>query len=223
MSELEQSKAGVVYILTNPAMEGLIKIGKCATERLRERVRELDRPPAVPLPFEVFYAAQVADRDFVERQMHEAFGHHRLRSTREFFRLDPVRAKAALRLAAIEEVTVQGDTTDDPEGEEALRREIQRKPPLDMGAIGVRAGATLVHVNDPAVTCIVRGSREVEFDGQRMSLSRAAKKAAERLGRLVASGAYQGGQWWLHEGETLVEIRRRVEAQATDGFGGDEQ
>lgn len=223
MSGFEQSKAGVIYILTNPAMEGLIKIGKCATGRLRERVRELDRPSAVPLPFEVFYAAQVADRDFVERQMHEAFGHHRLRSTREFFRLDPIRARAALRLAAIEEVAVQGDTTEDPEGEEALRREIQRKPPLNMRALGIPEGATLVHVDDPAVTCIVRGPREVEFDGRRMYLSAAAKEAAERMDQLTPSGAYQGGQYWLHEGETLVEIRRRVEAQAANGQGGEEQ
>jgi hypothetical protein len=148
-SDHDFSKAGVVYILTNPAMEGLVKIGKCGAERLRERVRELDQHAGVPLPFEVFYAARVADRAFVERQMHEAFGHHRLRSNREFFRLDPVRAKAALRLAALDEVSIQGETTEDPEGQEALRREKQRKPPLNMEAIGIHEGAVLVHVDDP--------------------------------------------------------------------------
>jgi hypothetical protein len=214
-SEVPNAKAGVVYILTNPEMETLIKIGKCSTGRLLERIREINRHEAVPIPFQVFYAAQVADKDFVERQMHEIFGDRRPNSRREFFRVDPVRARAALRMVALEDLTVGSGTSDEPESEEALQREIQRKPPLNMRAIGIPEDAMLVHVDDPTITCVVRGPREVEFDGQRMSLSAAARIVAEKAGKLVASGAYQGGQYWLYEGETLVEIRRRVEATAT--------
>jgi hypothetical protein len=56
---------GIIYILTNEAMPGYIKIGK--TGDLGTRVKDLSRATGVPLPFEVFYAAEVDDVDFVER------------------------------------------------------------------------------------------------------------------------------------------------------------
>jgi hypothetical protein len=58
---------GIVYILTNEAMPGLIKIG-CTTDDLANRVRGLFTT-GVPLAFEVFYACEVADIDRVERKL----------------------------------------------------------------------------------------------------------------------------------------------------------
>ena len=55
----------IVYILTNEAMPGLIKIGRTNGE-VSERVRQLDTTP-IPLPFECFYAAEVTDADRVEK------------------------------------------------------------------------------------------------------------------------------------------------------------
>ncbi len=78
----------IVYVLINEAMPDLVKIGK--TTDLEGRIRGLDNT-SIPLPFECFYAARVADPDFVERQLHDAFGDHRIRSNREFFRIAPER------------------------------------------------------------------------------------------------------------------------------------
>ncbi len=44
----------IVYVLTNPTMPGLIKIGR--TTNLEQRVKSLSSDTGVPLPFEVFYA-----------------------------------------------------------------------------------------------------------------------------------------------------------------------
>ena len=55
-SELPQ---GIVYILTNEAMPGYVKIGRTDGD-LASRVRQPDST-GVPLPFEVFYAARVRD------------------------------------------------------------------------------------------------------------------------------------------------------------------
>ena len=62
---------GIVYVLTNEAMPGYVKVGK--TDSIERRLRDLDWTN-LPLPFECFYAAKVADASFVESQLHEAFG-----------------------------------------------------------------------------------------------------------------------------------------------------
>ena len=86
----------IIYILINEAMPGYVKIGR--TTNLEQRIRSLDTT-SVPLPFECFYACTVANADFVEKQLQDAFLDHRVRSTREFFELSPDRVVSALKLA----------------------------------------------------------------------------------------------------------------------------
>ena len=44
------SKKGIVYVLSNPAMPEIVKIGK--TSDLTERMKSLSKPTGVPLAFE---------------------------------------------------------------------------------------------------------------------------------------------------------------------------
>jgi hypothetical protein len=70
----------VIYILTNAAMPGLIKIGRTEGD-VADRIKQLDTT-SLPLPFECFYAAEVADVNKVESAIHHAFGDHRIRKNR---------------------------------------------------------------------------------------------------------------------------------------------
>lgn len=92
----------IVYVLTNPTMPGLIKIGR--TTNLEQRVKSLSSDTGVPLPFEVFYACSVRDADEVERALHNAFGDHRINPKREFFEIDPERVYPVLKLVGIEQL-----------------------------------------------------------------------------------------------------------------------
>ncbi len=56
----------VIYVLTNEAMPGLVKIGLTA-ESLESRLAQLSSATGVPLPFEVFFAAEVEDSAHIER------------------------------------------------------------------------------------------------------------------------------------------------------------
>ena len=49
---------GIVYVLTNPAMPGMVKIGKTGRE-VEARLNDL-YTTGVPLPFECAYAGRVA-------------------------------------------------------------------------------------------------------------------------------------------------------------------
>jgi hypothetical protein len=94
---------GIVYILINEAMPGYTKIGK-TTSPVEQRMKELDST-GIPLPFECFYAARVADIDSVERKLHDAFLDRRVRPRREFFKIDPARVQSALSLAGLVNLT----------------------------------------------------------------------------------------------------------------------
>ena len=69
---------GIVYVLTNPAMPGMVKIGKTGRE-VELRLNDL-YTTGVPLPFECEYAARVLDMDKVEKAFHNAFGPYRLQN-----------------------------------------------------------------------------------------------------------------------------------------------
>jgi hypothetical protein len=75
----------IVYILTNPVIPDLIKIGR--TTNLEERLRSLSSHSGVPVPFECYYACEVRDSQDVERRLHGAFGDHRINPKREFLGL----------------------------------------------------------------------------------------------------------------------------------------
>ena len=93
---------GAVYVLTNPAMPNMIKIGK-RTRNLELRLADL-YSTGVPLPFECEYAAKVKDVDKTEKAFHTAFSPNRVNPKREFFNIDPEQA-IVLELMAIEDVT----------------------------------------------------------------------------------------------------------------------
>lgn len=94
----------IIYILLNEAMPGYVKIGKTTTS-LDQRIRELSGSTSVPLPFTCFYACSVTNCDFVEKQLHEAFGDNRVNPRREFFKIAPSRVMAALKIAEIQNLT----------------------------------------------------------------------------------------------------------------------
>lgn len=83
---------GWIYILSNPSMPNLIKIGK-TTRQVQTRVKELNRATGVPTPFKIEYAFYVTDCHAVENAVHRALRHARTNSRREFFTVTPEDAK----------------------------------------------------------------------------------------------------------------------------------
>ena len=75
---------GIVYVLSNPAMPGLVKIGMTSRDQLDDRVRELSNT-SVPAPFVVELWAWVEDARACERLLHGWLSGVRMNSRREFF------------------------------------------------------------------------------------------------------------------------------------------
>jgi len=198
-----------VYILTNDAMPGLVKIGM--SERpIQDRILELDTT-SVPLPFQCYYAARVNDYRKVERALHTAFGDFRIRQSREFFSVDPFRVKAILEILAEEEVTPRGDVVASPEDAIALQKASKRSRRFNFREVDIPIGAILHFVQNESITATVASENSVVFRNQELSISAAALLATRECG--YSSSSVAGPWYWLFQGETLDAIRqtKRVE------------
>ena len=89
----------IVYVLTNPAMPGMVKIGMTDRADVQQRMKEL-YSTGVPLPFECVIAKRIEDRAAaeIENALHTAFGPYRMNDSREFFSIDPEQAEILLQV-----------------------------------------------------------------------------------------------------------------------------
>ncbi len=200
---------GIVYVLINEAMPSYTKIGKTLSS-VEQQMRELDTT-SVPLPFECFFAAKVADMDFVERQLHDAFDDHRVRPRREFFNVAPERVRSALMLAALEDVTPRDDIVEDADDLAALNKARNIRSAFNFEMVGISAGAVLTFAKDPSITATVIDNKRINFEGDATSLAKAALTLLQRQG--YTRYAVAGPVYWHFEGESLSERRRRMEEE----------
>ena len=67
---------GIVYVLTNPCMPGIVKIGMTEKQSIEKRMKDL-YGTGVPLPFVCKYACCVKASDCkrIEQALHTAFAY----------------------------------------------------------------------------------------------------------------------------------------------------
>jgi len=193
---------GIVYILTNPAMPNMIKIGMTAQEDVKSRMAQL-YTSGVPLPFECVYAAKVSNFDKVEKALHTAFGPDRVNPRREFFEIEPAQAIAIIKLMEIEDVTPkvanekeEVDEVDLEAGEEYARK---KRPRFNFNDMQIPVGSELVSVSNGEVVTVA-SDRTVNFRGEETSLTHATRIILEN-GYHVAPGPY-----WTFNGRKLRDI-----------------
>ncbi|WP_067504477.1 GIY-YIG nuclease family protein [Actinoplanes sp. TFC3] len=105
-------RAGFVYVLSNPAMPGLVKVGY--TDLLPEnRARKL-RSTGVPLHFTVEHRMLTSHPQAVERAAHRILRGVRVSEQREFFATEVPVAVNAVRQAVAEQDGIEGWQTDEP-------------------------------------------------------------------------------------------------------------
>jgi hypothetical protein len=190
----------IVYVLSNPAFDRYVKVGR--TVDLEQRLRQLDNT-SVPLPFRCEFAVEVADEVEAERLVHQAFADVRVRSSREFFEIEPQRVIAALKLTGGKDVTPKEDVAEDAEGIEALERTVAKRRSYSFDDAHVSVGDVLVYTRDESVTATVVADKKIEFEGEVTSLSRAALTLLHKDGYKWKQA--NGWAYWMKDGETMGE------------------
>lgn len=197
---------GIVYILTNSAMPGLVKIGMTTRESIDTRMKEL-YSTGVPVPFDCEYACEVeaSDCSKIEKALHTAFKPNRINDNREFFQIKPEQVTAILELFDRKDITtevnaeIENDLTiDDKVASEKIKS--ARRPPLNYKEMGIEIGATLQFIKDPAVEVIVSGDKRVTYQGVEQSLTAVTKQL------LGITHALQPTAYWTFDGKNLRDI-----------------
>jgi hypothetical protein len=195
----------IVYVVTNPSMPNMVKIGKTSAQDVNSRMKQL-YTTAVPTPFECVCAKAVEDADQLETALHTAFGPCRVNPNREYFMIDPEQAVALLRTFPGRDVTPDvSDSLDSgvSESERASARRISRRPQMDFNVMGVPVGSILTFQDDMTDVETVNG-KKVKYDGQEMSLT-----AVTRV-LLDIDYNVQPASYWYYNGELLWNIYDRV-------------
>jgi hypothetical protein len=202
---MTSTKKGIVYVLTNPAMPKIVKIGLTTREGIEQRMKELFTT-GVPVPFECAFACLVDDCEAVENALHIAFSPNRINPKREFFSIEPEQPIAILKLFKKQDVTLEVNqeidsqtTVTDKQAGEKLKKE--RRPPLNFSEMGISEGSILTFndedINAEAIVC---SDKKVKYLDQEYSLTQLTKE----LFKLDYN--IQPTRFWSFNGKSLNTI-----------------
>lgn len=193
----------IVYVLTNSAMPGLIKIGITSQNDLEVRIKQL-YTTGVPVPFKCVYACKV-NRSLkkIEDALHVAFDDHRINPGREFFNIEPEKVVAILDLLKTEVITqeVEKEMNEDiPESEKSAANELRKKrPAMNFVEMGIPIGSELLYKDGQTKVKVIE-PRKVEFNGEIVSLTFVTVQI------LQIPYSVQPAPYWTYNGKTLKEI-----------------
>lgn len=196
--------SGIVYVLSNEGMPGLLKIGMTQQDDVAQRMSEL-YTTSVPFQFNCVYACRVDDCKKVEDALHIAFSTDRVNPKREFFRMSAERVLAILKLFERENVTdtLSSDLRKDLTKEEndAEMKSRNRRPPLNFEEMNIQNGSQLTMMfEDHEYIVEVCNSRKVKYEGEEYSLTGITKKIRR------FDYAMQPTRFWNYNGRSLFDI-----------------
>lgn len=193
--------SGIVYVLTNEAMPGLVKIGKTTQDDPLVRMDQL-YTTGVPVPFECVIAMQVEKPDEVEKALHIAFGPDRINPRREFFKIGAEQAIVIIKQMGLEDVTPQvsaENQTISSEERASSQRLKTRRPNQNFREMGIPIGAILVSIETGREVAVL-DERHVNLDGEVTFLTKATSTVLG-LDYSVAPASH-----WTCSGKNLSEI-----------------
>ena len=198
---------GYVYVLSNPAMPDLVKIGFTTQDDINVRLRELFST-GVPAPFQVEYACKLPDYRKVESALHRAFHPQRVHPKREFFNIEPDQAIAILEIFEGMDITsdvIKRDAASAEAGDlEATRRLKKRRPNIDYIEVGLAKGDVITYIpsigEEQPITAIIASRRKIQFQGEVMSLTAATKQIMQ------TDRPLQPGPQWTSDKGTLSDL-----------------
>ena len=192
---------GFIYIMTNPALKDMVKIGYATDVEAR---RQQLSTTALPYEYEV-YATYETTGKLEDKKLHKMIDNLnpdlRVSKNREFFIMSAEDAYELLEAIAI--ISGSQNRLKRVKKPAQVQQKQQKKPPVNFRKCGIPDGATLVFVDDDSVTCTVSGEHKVLYKDELTSLSAIAK----------AIKGYQvaGPSYFTYNGKLVAEIARETQ------------
>lgn len=200
-----------VYTLTNEAMPGRTKIGMTSTSS-SDRMLALENTSIQLLLSCCYYAPRVDGAPAIEKPLRTVLGDHRLRTSREFFKIEPIDAKVVLESLAIEDVTQLDLATEALEDAEAIEGACGVRQPFRFSLAKIPIGAVSNFAREESTTATLLSDETLDFRGEIRSLSEAALVIIHRV--RYTWFTISGPTMWLYDGMTLDEGHKSVEEES---------
>ena len=191
---------GYIYIMTNPALKDMVKIGFASDVETR---RKQLSTTALPYEYEV-YATYETSGNLEDKKLHRMIDNLnpdlRVTSNREFFVMTPEEAFELLESIA----TISG-TKDKLKRVKTPKPKKQnvRRPPVNFSKCGIPMGAKLVYIDDSSVVATVVSDRKVEYNNEITSLS----AISDAIRGYATSGPYL----FTYKGRRVSEIAEETQ------------
>lgn len=194
---------GYIYIMTNPALNGMVKLGYATN--VEQRRKQLSTT-ALPYEYEI-YATYETSGKLEDKKLHKLIDNLnsdlRVTPTREFYVMTPEDAYELLETIAIISNTADKLKLYKSSAPTATGTQKVKKPAVNFYQCGLKEGDELVFTLDPTVRVTISGEHKVLYNGQLTSLSRVA---SDIKGYPVA-----GPLFFTYNGEIIADIAERTQ------------
>lgn len=191
---------GYIYIMTNPALKDMVKIGYATDVEAR---RKQLSTTALPYDYEV-YAIYETPGKLEDKKLHRMIDNlnHDLRvsKSREFYVMAPEDAYEILETIA----TISG-TLDKLKKIKVRPEEKQRikKPPINFLKCNIPIGSELVFTEDTSIVVTVVSERKVQYGDEITSLS--------AISDAIKGYSTSGPQFFTYNGKKVSDIAKETQ------------
>ena len=221
---------GLVYILTNPCLDGWVKIGMTDRNSVDERLNELNNSTSIPLSFRC-YATYKVERNSreVEQSIHKLIdmidGSLHARETlkngkireREFFKISAEKAFGIFSAIA----ALRGDSnnlrlfepTEENLAEENFAEKTTTRKRTTFEMLGIRPGENISYLYNNTIKAIVIDTRnQVEYNGIQYSVTALARRLQSEHYGWQPDCALNGWTFFTYNGQSLYDLRLNRDA-----------
>lgn len=190
---------GYIYIMTNPALKNMVKIGYA--KDVEQRRKQLSTT-ALPYDYEI-YATYETPGNLEDKKLHKLIDNLnpdlRVSKNREFFIMTPEDAYELLEAIA----TISGSQDKLQKVKTTQTKQVSKKPPIDFYACGLKKGDELVCTEDPSIKVTIESEHKVLFNEELTSLSAIMKD--------IKGYNVDGSLFFTFNGELLTDIAERTQ------------
>jgi hypothetical protein len=222
-------RSGVVYILTNPCLDGWVKIGMTERSDIEQRLHELNSPPNIPLSYRCYAVYEVENPFEVEKHIHsiidriddslharEQLENGRIRE-REFFKISPETAYGIFKDISLLRNDVEKLKLYTPTQKEAQEQELaenkSKRSNSSFKMLNIAVGEKIEFLYDNNIVAEVFDKQnKIKYNDDVYSVTALAIRIlVEKYG--WSEGLHVNGwKFFTKDGITLYELRDKMES-----------
>ncbi len=188
---------GFIYIMTNPCLKNMVKIGYATDVEAR---RKQLSTTALPYEYEVFATYETSGQ-LEDKKLHRLIDNLnpelRVSKNREFFVMSPDDAYDLLEAIAL--ISGSLNKLKKIKSSSSSSSSKKRRPPINFSKCNIPVGAKLYYVDDASIFVTVESDKKVLYNDEVTSLSAVAVK-------LKGYKTIQGSSFFTYNGKLITEI-----------------